>query len=127
MLLATRDRAPHYGCFGMHEWAMVYRQPAEQVRHRAWPLRLGATGTDEVVEGHRIVCSHFDAFRFFTDAARPLNALQPGSRDRARFEWAIIDPSGRPTFGGVAYVKFAADNRMRSVIGFFGPIPDEVR
>ena len=48
-------------------------------------------------------------------------------RDRARFEWAIIDPSGRPTFGGVAYVKFATDNRLRSVIGFFGPIPDEVR
>ena len=48
-------------------------------------------------------------------------------RDRARFEWAIIDPAGRPTFGGVAYVKFAADNRLRSVIGFFGAIPDEVR
>ena len=48
-------------------------------------------------------------------------------RDRARFEWAIIDPSGRPTFGGVAYVKFADDHRLRSVIGFFGPIPDEVR
>ncbi len=48
-------------------------------------------------------------------------------RDRARFEWAIIDPTGRPTFGGVAYVKFAGDNRLRSVIGFFGPIPDEVR
>lgn len=48
-------------------------------------------------------------------------------RDRARFEWAIIDPGGRPTFGGVAYARFAADDRIRSVIGFFGPIPDEVR
>jgi len=48
-------------------------------------------------------------------------------RDRCRFEWAIIDPSGRPTFGGVAYAKFADDNRLRSVIGFFGPIPDDVR
>jgi hypothetical protein len=48
-------------------------------------------------------------------------------RDRARFEWAIIDPAGRPTFGGVAYAKFADDGRLRSIIGFFGPIPDEVR
>ena len=48
-------------------------------------------------------------------------------RERSRFEWAIIDPSGRPTFGGVAYVKFADDGRLRSVIGFFGAIPDEVR
>jgi hypothetical protein len=30
-----------------------------------------------VVESHPIRCSHFDAFRFFTDAARPLNALTP--------------------------------------------------
>jgi hypothetical protein len=48
-------------------------------------------------------------------------------RDRSRFEWAIIDPHGRPTFGGVAYVRFADSGRLRSVIGFFGAIPDEVR
>src|SRR2546430_8616482 len=48
-------------------------------------------------------------------------------RERSRFEWAIIDPFGRPTFGGVAYAKFADDGRLRSIIGFFGPIPDEVR
>ena len=35
---------------------------------------------------HRIACSHFDAFRFFTDSARPLNILQPGRDDRAEFE-----------------------------------------
>ncbi len=34
-------------------------------------------GTDDVVESHRITCTHFDAFRFFTDEARPLNLLQP--------------------------------------------------
>jgi hypothetical protein len=48
-------------------------------------------------------------------------------RDRSRFEWAIIDPRGRPTFGGIAYAKFADDGRLRRIIGFFGPIPDEVR
>jgi hypothetical protein len=30
-------------------------------------------------------------------------------------------------YGGVAYVKFADSGRLRSVIGFFGAIPDEVR
>jgi hypothetical protein len=54
---------------------MVYR--TSDVRHQAWPLRLGAEGTDRVVESHKIGCSHFDAFRFFTSAARPLNVLQP--------------------------------------------------
>jgi hypothetical protein len=40
-------------------------------------LRLGSTGTDAVVESHRITCSHFDAYRFFTPDAEPLNALRP--------------------------------------------------
>ena len=74
---------PTLGCFGLHEWAMVHRTPAP--RHD-WPLRLGSSGTDQVVEQHRITCSHFDAFRFFTDSARPLNTLQPGRDDRAWYE-----------------------------------------
>ncbi|HEX6338479.1 MAG TPA: 3-methyladenine DNA glycosylase [Jiangellaceae bacterium] len=79
LLSATASRPAFTGCFGLHEWAMVYR--ADEVRHEAWPLRLGRSGTDAVVERHQIRCSHFDAFRFFTDEAVPLNGLQP-SRDR---------------------------------------------
>ncbi len=86
LLRATAARKPHFGCFGLHEWAMVYRLSAEQVRHADWPLRLGPEGTDAVVEGHRIACSHFDAYRFFTPPARPLNTLSPGPRDRASYE-----------------------------------------
>ncbi len=86
LLRATLDRPAQFGCFGLHEWAMVYRQSPDQVRHSAWPLRLGPDGTDEVVETHRIACSHFDAFRFFTEDARPLNALRPGRDDRPAFE-----------------------------------------
>jgi hypothetical protein len=86
LLTATASRSPQLGCFGMHEWAMVYRLGQDQVRHSDWPLRLGSAGTDRVVESHRIACSHFDAFRFFTDAARPLNTLRPGRDDRSDFE-----------------------------------------
>jgi hypothetical protein len=86
LLSATATRPPQLGCFGLHEWAMVYRLEQDDVRHAAWPLRLGNHGTDEVVESHRVACSHFDAFRFFTEDARPRNALQPGRDDRADFE-----------------------------------------
>ncbi|MBM0124814.1 3-methyladenine DNA glycosylase [Pimelobacter simplex] len=86
LLTATADRAPHFGCFGLHEWAMVYRLAEDETRHADWPLRLGPTGTDDVVEGHRIACSHFDAYRFFTPPARPLNTLRPGRDDRPAFE-----------------------------------------
>ncbi|WP_242677057.1 3-methyladenine DNA glycosylase [Streptomonospora litoralis] len=77
LLGAVQERPAHLGCFGLHEWAMVYRLPADEVRHAQVPLRLGTQGTDRVVESHRIRCSHYDAFRFFTEAARPRNRLQP--------------------------------------------------
>ncbi|WP_420813280.1 3-methyladenine DNA glycosylase [Leucobacter triazinivorans] len=77
LLAATLDRTPRYGCFGLHEWAMVYRMTPDQLRHTTLPLRIGHAATDRVVETHPIGCTHFDAFRFFTDEARPLNALQP--------------------------------------------------
>ncbi|MFZ5848027.1 MAG: 3-methyladenine DNA glycosylase [Actinomycetota bacterium] len=86
LLTATASRPAQLGCFGMHEWAMVYKLDPTDVRHSSWPLRLGAEGTDQVVEQHRIACSHFDAFRFFTDEARPRNTLSPGRDDRAEFE-----------------------------------------
>ncbi len=86
LLASTAARAPSFGCFGLHEWAMVYRLGEGQTRHAAWPLRLGPDGTDAVVESHRIACSHFDAFRFFTPPARPLNTLRPGRDDRPAYE-----------------------------------------
>jgi hypothetical protein len=86
LLAATASRPAQLGCFGLHEWAMVYRQPPDAVRHATWPLRLGAAGTDTVVEAHRIRCSHFDAYRFFTPAAAPRNALRPTRADAVALE-----------------------------------------
>ena len=87
LLRATADRPAQLGCFGLHEWAMVYRasESSSGTRHPQ-PLRLGGTGTDTVVESHRIACSHFDAFRFFTPPAIPRNTLQPGRDDRPAYE-----------------------------------------
>ncbi len=77
LLAATAARAPVLGCFGLHEWAMVYNQQPDRLRHPAYPLRLSVLDTDAVVESHRITCTHHDAFRFFTDSARQLNVIQP--------------------------------------------------
>ena len=76
LLARTATRPARLGCFGLHEWAMAYRLPESAQRHPR-PLRLGPRGTDEVVEQHRIVCSHFDAYRFFTPDALSRNALAP--------------------------------------------------
>lgn len=85
LLVATRDRAPNFACHGLHEWAMVYR--GKEVRHeKTTPLRLPQEAIDTLVESRPIVCSHFDAFRFFAEDARPLNRLRPTFDERAGFE-----------------------------------------
>jgi len=77
LLRATATRPPQFACFGLHEWAMVYRQDPAEVRHEAWPLRYPPEEVARIVESQPVRCSHFDAFRFFTPAARPLNRVQP--------------------------------------------------
>lgn len=77
LLRATAARPPQFACFGLHEWAMVYRLPPEEVRHTGCPLRLPPEVIARIVEALPVGCSHFDAFRFFTPAARPLNRWQP--------------------------------------------------
>ncbi len=44
LLVRTAGRPARFGCFGLHEWAMVYRLDPSDVRHSGWPLRLGALG-----------------------------------------------------------------------------------
>lgn len=83
LLEATEGRPAQLGCFGLHEWAMVYR--CKTRRHSA-PLRLGAAGTDAVVESLPLRCTHFDAFRFFTESARPRNSVQLSRRQQLVFE-----------------------------------------
>ena len=85
ILQGTASRAAHFGCFGLHEWAMVYRQ--DEHRHEV-PLRLGQQGTDAVVEAHDIRCSHFDAYRFFAPEAAPRNRLAPTRENQPLLEQA---------------------------------------
>jgi hypothetical protein len=77
----TQQREPVFGCFGRHEWAMVYQ--SQEIRHGRVPLRLSQQQTNEVVETSAVRCTHYDAFRFFTPTAQPRNqfALTRDSMD----------------------------------------------
>ncbi|WP_240665938.1 3-methyladenine DNA glycosylase [Agromyces sp. LHK192] len=83
MLRLTAARPASFGCFGLHEWAMVYRQPEH--RHPV-PLRLGQAATDEVVDAHDLRCTHIDAFRFFTPEAVPRNRFAPTRESQPQLE-----------------------------------------
>lgn len=86
ILAAMQTRPAFFGCHGLHEWAMVYRQTADEIRHNAWPLRFAPDDLARIVESATITCSHHDAFRFFTAPAAPLNKLQPTRADTAQLE-----------------------------------------
>lgn len=78
-------RPPRFGCFGLHEWAMVYKLPPEALRHKA-RLRLPPEDLERFVESQTLCCSHYDAYRFFTEEARPLNILNPLLESRLEME-----------------------------------------
>lgn len=95
---ATLEHTPHYGCFGLHEWAMVYRLTPDQIRNSGLPLRIGHEATDLVVEQNPIACSHFDAYRFFTPAAAPLNELRPTRENQPQTEQSACLHAGMDVY-----------------------------
>ena len=59
-----------WGCTS-GRWSIAIRASGT----RKCPLRLRREETDAVVESQPLRCTHFDAFRFFSPAASPLNRL----------------------------------------------------
>lgn len=74
MLKNTQQSRPSFGCFGMHEWAMVYK--TKNPRHNQLPMRMEPDELAEFVESRPLLCTHFDAFRFFTKPAKPMNRFK---------------------------------------------------
>ena len=87
VLAATQSRPANFGCYGVHEWAMVYRGNVDRHAGVA-PLRLPQEEVDGFVESRPVACSHFDAYRFFAEQAKPLN--------RIRLEWSSRHETEQP-------------------------------
>lgn len=70
-LYATRRRQPVWHCYGLHEWAMLYRPDGAEAPHKyqSLPIRVDQACINRVVEADEIKCTHFDAFRFFAPEA----------------------------------------------------------
>jgi hypothetical protein len=83
LLQITQHRPPHFQCYGLHEWAMVYRG---EKRHATVPLRVSSSELESFLEAQAVSCTHFDAFRFFTPSARPLNMHSLNRENRHTYE-----------------------------------------
>jgi len=70
LLEACRDRPPFYGCFGKHEWALIHHS---KLIHPGFDLRVAREGIAGYLESTALRCSHYDAFRFFSNEAQGLN------------------------------------------------------
>lgn len=77
-------RPARFGCFGLHEWAMVYK--SKEIRHQGYRLRVLPDELAKFVESQTLCCTHYDAYRFFTEEARPLNILNPVLETRLEME-----------------------------------------
>jgi len=86
IMQGAQERPAQFSCFGMHEWAMVYRLEPDQVRHSQQALRLPLEQVSAAVDEVGLRCTHIDAFRFFTDQAAPKNAHTPTRANQAQLE-----------------------------------------
>jgi hypothetical protein len=95
ILTKTESRAPFFGCFGLHEWAMLYsgrvdpsnKVPTKDRHQKHVPLRVAQDVIDSVVETSSMRCTHYDAYRFFHPVAQGLNSPTPLSRSiQAEYE-----------------------------------------
>ena len=85
LLSRTAARPAWLECFGIHEWAMVYG--AAPARHDgSLALRVSQREIDRFVSSANIVCTHFDAYRFFAPGAKPLNRARPTLEARTEME-----------------------------------------
>jgi hypothetical protein len=79
-------RPMRLGCFGLHEWAMVYKLSDSAIRHSKWRLRLPPDQLATFVKSQTLCCTHYDAYRFFTSEAKPLNLFVPTLNTRLNNE-----------------------------------------
>lgn len=109
---ATASRPGATGCFGLHEWAMLYRSREEGVRHGQVPLRIPHEKVDEVVRGSRLRCTHFDAFRFFTEPAAPLNEVQLSREEQETREQPACLHAGMDVYAYTAALEAGAPGEL---------------
>ena len=84
LLERTISNQACFNCYGLHEWAMVYK--AETIRHQVTDLRLPAEEINAIVEEKELNCTHYDAYRFYTPKAVPLNKLSPTRETQETYE-----------------------------------------
>jgi hypothetical protein len=83
-LTQIESRPGTFCCFGLHEWAMVYKSQAP--RHSQVSLRLSGERIAQVVEESELRCTHYDAYRFFTPEATPRNRSLLSRRTTTEFD-----------------------------------------
>jgi hypothetical protein len=84
ILKNTMKKAPFFGCFGYHEWAMLYsgrKDPSLRKAHQQLELRVPQETIDNLVETQGLLkCTHYDAIRFFQYETKEWNQLHPFHR-----------------------------------------------
>lgn len=86
----------------------------------------GATLTDPPLDatGHDALSDMFVAVQGqFPDHTFTRTSNVDEHHGAARYEWSLTAPDGTIAVTGTDFVRFGADNKLASVFGFFGPIP----
>lgn len=84
LLKKTNENKACFSCYGLHEWAMVYK--TKDIRHKLFPFRLSDKEIENIVEEKPLLCTHYDAIRFYTEASLPMNRYLPTRETQEDYE-----------------------------------------
>jgi hypothetical protein len=118
--MATKETVEAY----MAAWNEPDEAKRRSVLQRAWAD--GATYTDPMAHAAGIdeVIALVTQFQSQMPGAK---IVQTSAIDehhgRLRFGWAMKGPDGSTRMEGIDVGELAEDGRLRSILGFFGPLP----
>ena len=111
----------------------AWNTPDEQARRdlldRCWADEGTYTDPISEVRGKEALVAHIGRFlserpsRRSTGHRIPIGSGVDHHHGMIRFTWVMLDPKGVSVFQGLDVGEFAADGRLRRIIGFFGPPP----
>jgi hypothetical protein len=105
-------------------WAETDEAKRRELLERAWTDDGVYVDPSARAEGRDALIAHIGGFQeAFAGHRIEIASGVDTHGDNLRFAWRVVGPSGDEVMEGVDFGRLAADGRLCSITGFFGPWP----
>ncbi|MGZ9074387.1 MAG: nuclear transport factor 2 family protein [Burkholderiaceae bacterium] len=104
-------------------WSEPDRVLRQQLLARVWAEDGTYTDPTAYVEGRKALGDHIGGFfKQFPGARFVVTSEIDAHHKRLRFTWRMMLADGKVFADGVDFGELSPDNKLRQIVGFFGPL-----